>query len=255
MLRRIATWPLTRLRAFVGPRLKPSWPLLFPFPDGRWRLGTVRLYSLTRLWRADILELREESDAVLREYKGGDLVDVGAFHGWYSVLLAGNVSSPTRFLSIEPDERAHGALRANLRTIGRRFPCVTTILVAEGVGDGHALEPVWPMGPDGHPSFTVREESDGGGLTVDALVQEHGLAPGLVKVDVEGAEWFVLRGMADTLVRHRPVVSLELHLDWQPPGITTEQVEELLAAAGYEKRVITTHPILERQLWTARDSA
>jgi FkbM family methyltransferase len=255
VLRRIATWPVTRLRAFVGPRLKPRWPLFFPFPDGRWRLGTVRLYSLTRLWCADIPELREESNAVLPEYKGGDLVDVGAFHGWYSALLAGKVSSPAKFLSIEPDRRAHGALQANLRTIGRRFPRMSSILVTEGVGDGRALEPVWPMGPDGHPSFTVREGGNGRGLTVDALVQEHGLAPGLVKVDVEGAEWFVLRGMADTLAHHRPVVSLELHLDWQPPGVTTEQVEELLTAAGYQKKVITTHPILERQLWTARGSA
>jgi FkbM family methyltransferase len=243
------------LRKFVGPRLKPDWPLFFRFPDGRWRLGTVRIFTLTRMWCVDVPWLRDESEAVLGAYEGGDLVDVGAFHGWYTILLAGKVKRATTFLSVEPDQRVLGPLEANLKTIGRRFRRVTPVLVNSGVGDGRALKPIWPLGPDGHPSFTVDEQGAGAGLTVDMLVERHKLEPGFVKVDVEGAEWFVLQGMSDTLARYRPAVSLELHMDWQPPGITVEQVEEVLTAAGYHKRLITDHTTVEHQLWTTGTSA
>jgi FkbM family methyltransferase len=40
-------------------------------------------------------------------------------------------------------------------------------------------------------------------------VDELDLAPAFVKIDVEGAEFAVLRGMADTLARHRPVLMIE----------------------------------------------
>jgi len=48
----------------------------------------------------------------------------------------------------------------------------------------------------------------------------------VIKVDVEGSEGAVLRGLTETLRRHRPVVICELHE-------TNHEVAELLRAAGY----------------------
>ena len=63
-----------------------------------------------------------------------------------------------------------------------------------------------------HPSiagqhFTIERVE---ARTLDQLVAEHGLAPGIVKVDVEGFEHHVFEGARDTLARHRPVVVSEL---------------------------------------------
>lgn len=65
--------------------------------------------------------------------------------------------------------------------------------------------PAWPHGLRGHPSFRPADDSSPSGKTVDGLVEREGLAPGFVKIDVEGAEWFTVRGMRRTLREHRPV--------------------------------------------------
>jgi hypothetical protein len=46
--------------------------------------------------------------------------------------------------------------------------------------------------------------------TVDAAVAEHGLLPAVVKIDVEGGEVAVVRGMAETLSSARPTVLVEV---------------------------------------------
>jgi FkbM family methyltransferase len=71
---------------------------------------------------------------------------------------------------------------------------------------------------DGH--FEIRE--------VDVPVKrldELGLRPGFVKLDVQGAELDVLRGLGDTIERHRPVLLIET---------PSRGVRDLLAERGYE---------------------
>jgi hypothetical protein len=69
-------------------------------------------------------------------------------------------------------------------------------------------------------------------FTVDELCAAHGLVPAIVKIDVEGAEADVLRGAAATLRVHRPVLCLELHLDFlerlgEPAGATLSHLSEI----------------------------
>jgi FkbM family methyltransferase len=242
---------LGRLRGVVGPRLSPAMPWMVPFPDGRRRLATRRLLEMFWLWR-DIPALWAESRCVYTHYQGGDVVDVGAFHGWYSYLLAAKADGPTTFVSVEPNEAAIPALKLNLDVIGRRFPHIKTVVVEGGVGDGRRLEVAWPAGPNGHPSFRALEDAPADGLTIDTIVEQYALAPGLVKVDVEGAELFALRGMNVTLERHRPIVLLEVHPRWLPVGTTPADVEEVLRVSGYDRTIVETDPGSERQLWLPR---
>ena len=55
-------------------------------------------------------------------------------------------------------------------------------------------------------------------------------APALIKIDCEGAEMQVLRGAAETLRKHRPVVHLEVH---PLLGVSEAEVREFLHSAGY----------------------
>jgi FkbM family methyltransferase len=64
-------------------------------------------------------------------------------------------------------------------------------------------------------------------VTVDGLIRDQGLRPpAVVKIDVEGAEIEVLKGMARTLVDHRPTIILDTH------G-THIECAALLTEAGY----------------------
>lgn len=229
-------------------------PLPFPmrFSDGRIRLATVRLALLQRLWGVipgGALESRQALDA----YQGGDVLDVGAFHGWYSVLLAPRARTGDRLVSFEPDPRAVPVLEAVLRDVRRRFGSVNTPVVTQPVGDGREVAASWPAGAASHPRFS---EPDHGSslpsLTVDAYVSDQQLQPRLVKVDVEGAELSVLRGMRRTLTEHRPVLLLEVHPDWQPTGIRADDIDAFMEQAGYQGTTFESGSISRRQIWAPR---
>ena len=220
------------------------------FSDDRIRPATVRLRLLQRVWQ---LYGVEESRQAVAAYHGGDLLDVGAFHGWYSVLLAPRAGARDRFVSFEPDPEAVDSLRATVRDLGRIFPSLELLVVTEPVGDGNAVGVQHPAGDGGHPRFGPA--TDGGGTrsrTVDTYVADHGLRPRLVKVDVEGAELAVLAGMGETLAKHRPTVMLEVHDAWLPNGASAAEVERHLVDAGYTGETVEESAISRRQLWRPR---
>ena len=144
-------------------------------------------------------------------------------------------------VSCEPDPTAYPELQTTLALLARVFPEPTLVPLPVAVGDGSPVAISQPEG--GHPRFA-------GGSTVDGLVETLGLEPGLIKIDVEGAEPFVLRGMQETLRAHRPAVMLELHPRWLPEGTSAAQVEEMLATHGYTSRTIATEDVAIRSVWT-----
>jgi FkbM family methyltransferase len=133
-------------------------------------------------------------------------------------------------LAFEPNPAARAPLGANLALNGVANVEVSDAAVAAAPGE--ALLHV----PDtADPSFS----SLGGGrfaegepvrvptTTLDAAVEERGLTPAFVKVDVEGAELGVLAGAERTLA-HRPVLLVEVGEE------TAGAVAEQLAALGYD---------------------
>jgi FkbM family methyltransferase len=216
------------------------------FQDGRRRVAPLALWRLHRVWRSHP-SLEAESRAVYEEYGGGDVIDVGAFEGWYSVLLAPKLGGST-MVSCEPDPSAYTELQTTLGMLGHLFTAPTFVPLPLPLGDGTPASVTQPEGA--HPRFAGAADGGVPAPTIDALVETLGLAPGLVKIDVEGAEPFVLRGMQGTLRAHRPAVMLELHPKWLPEGTDAGDVEELLAAHGYTSRVIASEELATRSLWT-----
>jgi FkbM family methyltransferase len=85
------------------------------------------------------------------------------------------------------------------------------------------------LGPDrifGFDPSKLRIEEDNAVLrTLDSYVEEKGLKPSFIKLDVQGAEEHVLRGGTKTLERFQPLIMLE-----QPE---TGDVEAILGPMGY----------------------
>ena len=153
---------------------------------------------------------RRELELVREHLRDGDFVDVGAHVGLYAVTAAR--ATRGRVLAFEPNPSAREQLERNLELNG----CENVIVLPAAVADraGHALLHV-PASPD--PSFS----SLSGGrfaegepvhvavTTVDTEVARLELRPTVVKVDVEGGELGVVRGMERTLRDHRPVLLVE----------------------------------------------
>jgi FkbM family methyltransferase len=179
------------------------------FPGGL-RLRLDLRESLQRDFLFGLYDRRELE--LVREHLGdGDFVDVGAHVGLYTVAAARATSG--RVLAFEPNPSARAQLAENLTLNG----CRNVLVVPKAVGEapGRALLHV-PATPD--PSFSSLdagrfaegEPIDVEVTTVDAEVRSAGVRPAVVKVDVEGGELAVVRGMRSTIAEHRPVLLVEV---------------------------------------------
>lgn len=172
---------------------------------------------------------------------GRDAIDVGANIGFHTVLFARRLEH-RRVLAIEPTPDAGKRLLRNiaLNDVGSR------VVVFDGAASdvvGHTeiksiagLEEFSSLGAMAHPSisgkaFAVHRIET---RTLDQLVAEHSLDPGLLKVDVEGFEHHVFKGALETLARHRPVVVSELS-DYllRRNGSSAQEVVRLFESIGY----------------------
>jgi FkbM family methyltransferase len=167
------------------------------------------------------------------------LFDIGAHFGLFS-LAALHYGGPTaRAIAVEASSSAVRVLQvhARLNQVTDRLRVVHAAATAQPgwhvmlpvgvIADGYYIEP-----DAQHPaSDLVRVPA----VTVDGLVEEFGLAPTHLKVDVEGAEANVLRGARRALTGDQPPwVFLELHNDicrqgGREPGEALRQ----LTGAGY----------------------
>ena len=147
---------------------------------------------------------------------GWHCLDVGANHGYYTLIMADAAGPEGRVVPVEPTPRLAGLLRETLDTNG--FARVPVVQKAASASDGERLRLVIPprrslnarlseqAGPD---DLVVDVES----VTIDALTADWPRVD-LIKIDVEGAEEDVWRGMQRTVADNPDlVVILELNVD------------------------------------------
>jgi FkbM family methyltransferase len=156
--------------------------------------------------------------ALAREVKTGFYcLDVGANHGYYTLLMADGVGPGGCVLAVEPTHKPAALLRLSLSVNGVDRSA-TVLEKAVGDKDGErvtvAARPWWGLNarieetsaPDAHV-FDVET------ATIDSLTADWPRVD-LIKIDVEGAEEAVWRGMQQTLERHRrAIVFLEINVD------------------------------------------
>jgi FkbM family methyltransferase len=144
--------------------------------------------------------------------------DVGAQYGYFSVLAADLVGSDGAVVAFEPGRDGFRLLSENLRS------CTNARVENLAVGNECATVTLQDFGVRNSALNTIRSSArvpppERGRLrarpysvratTLDDYVARSGLVPDVVKIDVEGAELEVLRGMTDLLRDAAPLVSLE----------------------------------------------
>jgi FkbM family methyltransferase len=242
-----------RLRAGVLGQTLTAIPMPVRWSDRRWRLAPLGIWRMHRQWRRFPGQWRE-SEVAYEAYSGGDVLDVGAFEGWYPVLLAPKAGRGT-IVSFEPNPAPYRQLQATIARLAHVFSEPILLPMPLALGDGRPVTVRDPGG--GHPRYGAPSADETGGVvaqhptvTADRVVELLDLAPRFVKIDVEGAEPAVLRGMGDTLSTHRPTVMLELHPRYLPRGVEVADVEDPLRSLGYRPRLIDVTRTTKRCLWT-----
>jgi FkbM family methyltransferase len=169
---------------------------------------------------------------------GWHCLDVGANHGYYTLVMADLVGRRGRVVPVEPTPRLAELLRETLDVNG--FPGVTVVQKAASRTDGEDLRLVVPR----RRSMNARLSEVAGPtdavfnvetVTVDALTREWPRVD-LIKIDVEGAEQDVWQGMQRTIAQNpHLIVILEFNVDrYQDPRTFLEAIE----LAGFRLRYI-----------------
>lgn len=174
-------------------------------------------------------------ESLLRELQGTETVwDVGACVGTYS-CFAVRALPAGRLVGFEPEPTNRSRLRTNLE---RNAPTDNWTVAPFALSDESGactLASEFVEAGAGHHYLAPEER----GPTVetrrgDELIEESNYhSPDVIKIDVQGAELLVLRGLSEALENARSIY-LEIHSEkCQQYGTTAEEIESFLRTAGF----------------------
>lgn len=183
-----------------------------------------------------------------------DFLDIGANVGFFSIHMSSRASNAGRVVAVEPNPKALEYLHRNV-SLNLSTDLITVVDKAISDRDGtmdlsviEGHEEYSSLVEIGHSQLTeVRKQSVKVQVTtVDSLVDELGLVPGLIKIDVEGAEGQVLRGMTKTLETYQPVVVCEVGGNAASGGLdyagSPSSIQRLFIQAGYQLHTLDGLP-------------
>ncbi|HEY6249808.1 MAG TPA: FkbM family methyltransferase [Candidatus Angelobacter sp.] len=173
---------------------------------------------------------------------GMRFVDVGANWGLFTLVAAYLVGTSGTVAAMEPDPRIFGRLKANVERNNLKQVQVFEVAIADR--DSSLLLAAHDHGGNNWGISRLIEGDAADEITLnvssrqlDPLLDEAGIETiDLLKIDVEGAEDMVLKGMDSGLSSHRyRRILLELHpLELAERGRTACEVIEELISKGYE---------------------
>ena len=187
-------------------------------------------------YRAGLVE-RPVQQALVEVLRPGDsFFDVGANVGFFTLVASRSVGHSGSLHAFEARSDIARVAQRNLRRNGLSGEVLN---VAVGDSDGTV-----ELFVADHPGGSTIERSQAASIgrteivqqvTIDRLVASGRLPiPNVVKIDVEGAEPAVIRGMSTTLREHRPIVIFELD-DQDSTRVESQflEMQDRLADLGY----------------------
>lgn len=189
-------------------------------------------------------------------FEHGHILDVGANVGYTTQVFCDAVAKDFKVFAFEPEPK-------NFRALAERFaksPVVETLQCAVGDRDGSADLWINTNHPGDHRILTPRlRESLGGArflptkmVRIDSFATEHGIEKsiGFVKIDVQGYELPVCRGMERVIHESRPVIALEYAPRLlEEVGYSASDLSSFMTGLRYGPRVIGRGGVLHRTNW------
>ncbi len=180
-------------------------------------------------------------EAILREVGPGDrFFDIGANSGLMSMAAADAVGPSGHVVAFEPHPETASELRQQMEING----LAESVQVSElALSNDDATAEFSDDGPSDMLGLTaVGGQSARYTVTVrtarlDSIIDELGV-PDAMKIDVEGADMWVLEGATRLLTDHRPLIFMELHT----PEIAIEY-REFMKRFGYTHSALDGSPI------------
>lgn len=229
-------------------------------PSTQWTLAQmgVRLTRIIRLPQGETLRVfagdnvsekiapngiyePEIANLLLQILKPGmTFLDVGAHVGFFSILAARLVGSTGKVHAFEADPWTHDMLLENVVRNGLTQVVTNRLAVSDTVGhvtlhfalsDNVGANSIAPV------EGSVRDAGTIPAVTLDAYLSERGVSEvDLIKADIEGAEYFMLKGATNLLASvKRPIIVMEVNeLQLAKLDIAPRDIYHLLHSYGYQ---------------------
>ena len=170
------------------------------------------------------------------------LWDIGANIGFYSILAAKEMSSKSKVIAFEPEKDTFNLLKKNIEL--NQVKNITAYEFALGDTKGKQLIYSSDTPNFGAHSFVQRTDfllkKQGTEIkikTADSLIEESKVdIPDVIKIDVEGAEILVLRGMKKLLKNpDLKIILCEVHSNLLPLfNSSEEEVKEIILNENFK---------------------
>jgi FkbM family methyltransferase len=221
-------------------------PIWFEFRPGLWMQLDIReLVQETRLLEGiwEPMTTRYVCDSLA---PGQVFLDIGANAGYFSLLASRCVGESGRVLAVEPNPAMVKQLRQNTERNGLTNIAIAEAACSDSLEDRNLyVANAYNTGLSSlsRDNLAWTKSVKVTCTTVDLPVEKYGLhRVDLVKIDVEGAELQVLRGMTTVLKRLRPRIIIELIPSLLEGFSTTvAAINEFLAAFHYRTLSLEEH--------------
>ncbi|HZQ05317.1 MAG TPA: FkbM family methyltransferase [Anaerolineae bacterium] len=211
--------------------------------------GPLRDYRIVTSWHDYPAAILGRTERELVEWfaqnvrAGETWLDIGAHYGYTAIALSHYVGATGRVFAFEPMLTSAGCLTQTRRLndlaqltvvplglgdarLGlERLPVVRGMVDSTLRANGHSWQETFLVAQ----LDEVWQEICGGNARVDGI-----------KVDVQGMELNVLRGMKDLLRSQQPKVIVEVHA-----GVARDELRALLAQVGYTREAIPIESVAD----------
>lgn len=185
---------------------------------------------------------------IVKKYfkKGANFYDVGANMGEFSVLASTITAGKGQVVSFEPMNEMFALLKENIQMNQLEGVCtVYNSALSDKNGSAtlyaaHEDEATGAQEDGLHTLFGTNARCEllheiALNRLDDLMEQDKLPAPDFMKIDVEGAELFVLKGAENTLRKYKPALLLEFNKETsEAAGYTQEDLLNFLQPLGYE---------------------
>lgn len=172
------------------------------------------------------------------------MIDVGSHIGLVALPAASVLGEKGRVVAFEPSVVNRGFLERHVAMNGLTpRVCIEPLLVGRSESAGVPLfELAEPSGKNTVAGAILGDQAGRvlvAQTAIDTYCERHGLAPEVIKIDVEGAELDVLEGARGVMLRDRPTVFLSVHpRQIGALGRTTDELLAIIESCGYVCRHI-----------------
>ena len=163
--------------------------------------------------------------------------DIGSNLGLYTILSGKQVGSSGEVHAFEPSPVAHRVATEHIRLNGLQGVCkVSQVAVSETDGgvlpfsivDEGGFDPTNRLGNSSGKTIEVPA------ITLDGLLARSKRGPDYVKMDIEGAEVFALRGSSELMTKQRPIILLAVHPMFLPEfSCDANEIASMIAERSY----------------------